>query len=291
MAQADSKGPSCAESGKVVSELRQHIDLTGKELTARAAADYSVVYSQQSWSAWKTGDRRVQPDALRVLINLAGSAPREVIERAERLLTELENESSRTASTPSSISDSTSDTQQGVAATSSPRRDGKTRAALVVGIVAVLGACAGGLGFKLLSDDAHDTSSAVSPTRSSSVTRPPTLSSNAPSAKPTTPAPNSSAPRPQSPTLAQSPARPPAQAPVTAPAPPSTCARTHYRVDEAGDVLNEQGDRIDRVVPGDIFIRDMSNTHPPKRYRYYGLLKNRGVAGYVMQRKLTPTCA
>ncbi|MFC4054773.1 hypothetical protein ACFOY4_34230 [Actinomadura syzygii] len=85
--------------------------------------------------------------------------------------------------------------------------------------------------------------------------------------------------------------RPMSSATPDRPAPTADCRPNQYKVEEVGDVLNETGDVIGQVVRGDIFFREVPAKHDPHRYRYYGTVPTRNISGYVMQRKLEPTCA
>ncbi|TYK50477.1 hypothetical protein [Actinomadura decatromicini] len=85
--------------------------------------------------------------------------------------------------------------------------------------------------------------------------------------------------------------RPRSPASPDRPAPTADCRPNQYEVKEVGDVLNETGDVIGRVVRGDVFFREMPAKHDPRRYRYYGTVPTRNISGYVMEEKLEPSCA
>ncbi|WP_242882318.1 hypothetical protein [Actinomadura litoris] len=74
-------------------------------------------------------------------------------------------------------------------------------------------------------------------------------------------------------------------------APTAGCRPNRYEVEQAADVLDEDGDLVGRSIPGDTFFREIPEEHAPRRYRYYGTIPSRNISGYVMQAKLKPSCA
>ncbi|MBT2207489.1 MULTISPECIES: hypothetical protein [Actinomadura] len=74
-------------------------------------------------------------------------------------------------------------------------------------------------------------------------------------------------------------------------APTAGCRPNRYEVEQAADVLDEDGDLVGRSIPGDTFFREIPEEHAPRRYRYYGTIPSRHLSGYVMQAKLKPSCA
>ncbi|MGI8335217.1 hypothetical protein ACRYCC_35155 [Actinomadura scrupuli] len=311
MASANGQEPSREEVAGVVRAL---IKATGLKLAELAEQTH---YSAQSWSAYQNDKRRIPQAALGALLEVSSSAPTDLTDRAQHLLRELKDARQPVAgavevsAAPAADLPATTDTAaspltpqqdpapipppeqtEGPAAAPPQARSGRARAigASLIGVIVVFGVATAVINFVLPPGDrsrptvasasthpGHDSTTALSsPHPLSRTTRPPA---------PHTQSPEPSAQREPQP-------KPP---PPTRPIPPTTatatCQRNHYKVDRVGDMRNEAGESIDQVVPGDIFIRDTSNTHPTMRYRYYGTVTGRGTSGYVMQEKLTSACA
>ncbi|URN07136.1 hypothetical protein LUW74_29955 [Actinomadura madurae] len=298
--------------GIVVCKLRQSTGLTMKQVATRARAE-GVAYAVQTWSAWQTGRNRIKPDALAFLIGLAGSAEAELIEEAQDLLGEAADAQQVSAAEPADRSakktppiSETAPQQASSKLPQTPDRDKEPtpttarrcrRRGHVVAGVSLLAAITLLAAVIWAGNTSESPGGGNSRPQAINTPRPgPITTSSSPSAFPkqptgasNSPPKSSSGPR-QPPTTARR--NPPPVSTLTpatgAPAP--ACERNHYKVDEAGDLINEQGDRIGRAIPGDIFIRDMSNTRLTKPYRYYGTIKGSTTAGYFMQRKISATC-
>jgi transcriptional regulator with XRE-family HTH domain len=290
----DGHGASHEEVAQVVRSL---IDATGLTLKDLAQQTH---YSAQSWSAYQNNKRRVPPAALQALLEVSNSAPADLTGRARHVLKALEDAERPIASETTKTTATTPPTEHAEepadhAEPPSSRGLVRTVGIILISVIAVFGVAAtgAGIGIMLLSDnqghraDRPAVAAPSSPRASqagsatASPNHSPTHRSRLAPAHPPGPlgAPthlSTPSPSPHAPTHSAS----------TAP----TCRRNYYKVDSVGDVLNESGERIGQVVPGDIFIRDTTNTHPPMRFRYYGKVASAGISGYVLQEKLTPTC-
>ncbi|MCO5995952.1 helix-turn-helix domain-containing protein [Actinoallomurus rhizosphaericola] len=63
--------------------------------------------------------------------------------------------------------------------------------------------------------------------------------------------------------------------------------RPQYRVSHRGNVVDAHGAVVGTVWPGDLFTRDETPGNPARPYRYYGVVVKNGLAGYVLQERLT----
>jgi transcriptional regulator with XRE-family HTH domain len=63
--------------------------------------------------------------------------------------------------------------------------------------------------------------------------------------------------------------------------------RPQYRVSHRGNVVDAHGTVVGTVWPGDLFTRDETPENPARPYRYYGVVVKNGLAGYVLQERLT----
>ncbi|MCO5968435.1 helix-turn-helix domain-containing protein [Actinoallomurus soli] len=62
--------------------------------------------------------------------------------------------------------------------------------------------------------------------------------------------------------------------------------RPQYKVEHRGNVVDANGVIVGTVWPGDLFTRDETPANPARPYRYYGVVVEKGLAGYVLQERL-----